>query len=150
MEMGTHTNGAVKGTRERRFSKQFLSSTGNELDGADINAVYSLGIAIDGHTLSLSLEDLSEDTIKRLVLDGLYDRITRSVHAAKPKAMDAESAIKVMEDTFAQIKSGKFRKGRKGGIGTGPRTFDAIRFREAVVAGAKGNGVKVSDEKLDR
>ena len=143
-----HTNGAAT-KRVHRFSKALYDSHGTEVDGTSIDEGTALGIEVDGRLVKLVLSELSEEAFMRLAIDGLYDKLTRAIHASKPKAVDTDSAIKVMEDTFAQIKTGKFKKGRKGGI-RGPKTFDEQRFRDAVLAGAKGNGVKVSEEKFER
>lgn len=135
-------------TRERRFGKAFFDHAGNEVDGSNPQGVVYLGVQVDGEIVKLDVEELSQEAWMRLALDGLYEKLTRSVHTAKPKAIDTNSAIEVLNQTFTQIKTGKFRKSRTGS--RGPREFDVERFKNAVVAGAKGNGVKVSEEKLGR
>ena len=138
-----------KASREHRFKKVFLDNEGTEVD--DIDAAFGLGVMVDGTKITFSLEDLNENTYKRLVLDGLYDKLTRAVHASKPKAKDTDSAVNVMEEAFAQLKSGKFRKSRAGGT-RGNRVFDIERFKRALIAGAnaafKGTNRKISDAKV--
>jgi len=138
-------------TRERRFSKVFLAEDKSEVDGADIGQVENLGIRVDGQLISFDLTQLPGETLTRLAFDAIYDKLTRSVHAAKPTASDTESAIKVIEETFAIIKSGKLSKSRGGG-GRG-RAFDTeafkVRFRNALKAGAKAMKVNLSEAKVE-
>jgi hypothetical protein len=137
-------------SRERRFRKVFFNKDGQELQHAELSHIYGIGIQVDDtDTLKLDLEGLQEPVMRRLLLEGIYDKVTRAVHTAKPKPESTEAAIKVMGDTFDKIKEGTFRKPRIGGPGA-PKSFDRDRLRNALTAGAKGSNLSINDEKLDR
>ncbi len=142
-------NGTSHGTRERRFKKLYLGAESKVLDGDEIEDAVALGIEIDGQILELELEGINELVMKRLLFDGLYDRLTRAVHTAKPKATDTDAAMAVIEEVFAKVKSGSFKKTRTGGSGA-PRSFDPSRFKTAVYAAAKAMGQSISEEKFER
>jgi hypothetical protein len=158
MSMTTETH---KTTRQRRFSRAYVNEEGAELDEdklvvgetAESNGeiqVRSVIVKVDGQPIKFDL-DLGQGTLIKLACEALYERLTRSVHAAKPVASDTESAVKVMEATYAAIKTGTAKKGRRGG--GGGRAFDVdafkVRFKNALIAGAKGNNIKFTEPKVD-
>jgi hypothetical protein len=143
LDAGTST------TRERRFSKTLLDDDGRTLDADEIENVTALGIVVDGVPHKISLEGLDELVLKRLIIDGLYDRLTRSVHAAKPAAANREAAIEVINETFNKLKAGDFKRHRKSGLNA-PRAFDPSRFKTAIYAAAKALGKEISEEKFER
>jgi hypothetical protein len=158
MSMATESHGK---TRQRRFSRIYLDEQGSELDDTKLveesdNAVdilvNTINIRVDGEDVPFSYKAIPYNTIVKLACEALYDRLTRAVHAAKPVASDTESAIKVMEATYEVIRSGKAKKGRRGG--GGGRVFDAdafrARFKPALIAGAKGNNIKFNDAAVER
>jgi hypothetical protein len=136
-------------TRERRFKKLFLDPEGRHLDADEIESVTALGIEIDGEIMQVDLEGFDETVLKRLIFDGLYDRLTRAVHAAKPAAASRDEAQAVIEETYAKIKGGNFKRERKSGVAA-PRAFDPTRFKTAVYAAAKALNQAISDEKFER
>ena len=136
-------------TRERRFKKFFLDDEGRALDGDEISAVNTLGLEIDGEVLRVDLEGFDEVVLKRLIFDGLYDKLTRAVHSAKPAAASREAAVEVVLEAYEKIKTGNFKRERKSGVAA-PRAFDPTRFKTAVYAAAKAMGQALSDEKFER
>jgi hypothetical protein len=136
-------------SRERRFKKYFLDSEGKALDADEMDKVEALGIEIDGEVLSIDLEGFDEAILKRLIMNGLYDHLTRAVHSAKPAAASREEAVRVVEEAYAAIKTGAFKRPRTPGV-SAPRPFDPTRFKTAVYAAAKALNQPISDEKFDR
>jgi hypothetical protein len=142
--------------RTRRFSRAYYNAENVELDDNALTdqtgnlLVHAIGVNVDGHLVKFDL-DFANNTMVKLACEALYERLTRSVHAAKPVASDTESAVKVMEATYAAIRSGQAKKGRRGG--GGGRAFDAdafkLRFKNALIAGAKGNNIKFTEAKVD-
>ena len=140
-----------KAARERRFSKCLLDDEGRVLDADEIEAVTTLGIVVDGTTFPVSLEGFDELVLKRLIVDGLYDKLTRAVHTAKPTASSREAAIEVITEAFNKLKAGNFkRQKRSSGENAVSRVFDPSRFKTALYAAAKMLGRELSDEKVER
>ena len=139
-------NAETTATRERRFHKHYLAE-GNPVERDEIAKADQLGIEVDGVIVNIDFSDLSDDLYRILVFDGLYDKLTRAVHTAKPKASDKETAIAIIRETFEALKSGKYRKTRMGG-GGGHREFDKARFEAALRAGAKAANHTLVDEKV--
>jgi hypothetical protein len=139
---------AQPATRERRFKKIFLDSDSNHLDADEYGSATQLGIEVDGELLTFDV-DFDEQTILRLMLDGLYDRLTRAVHSAKPAASTRDEATRVITEAYDKIKEGDFKRERKAGI-SAPRPFDPARFKTCLYAMAKRLGQTVSEEKYNR
>ncbi len=135
-------------TRERRFKKVLLDDEQRVMGADELDAVTTLGIEIDGEVTHISLDGLNETVLKRLIIDGLYSHLTRAVHAAKPKADDAETAVKVIHESYAKLKDGVFRRPRASSVGP-IRAFDTLRFKTAIAAAAKAMNKTLNDEKLD-
>jgi hypothetical protein len=135
-------------TRERRFHKHYLAA-GKPVERDEIANADQLGIEVDGEIVNIDFSDLSDDLYRVLVFDGLYDKLTRAVHTAKPKATDKARAIDIINETFEALKSGKYRKTRAGGAGR-HREFDQDRFRNALLAGAKAANHTLADDKVTK
>jgi len=151
--MASETPAAASKTapRQRRFSKALLNDAGESLDADEIEAVTGLAIYVDGKPVNFSLDSLTEPVLKRLLFDGLYDRLTRAVHSAKPVADTRDAAVEVIYAAFEKLKVGDFKRHRKPSDGSGaPRAFDPSRFKSAIYAAAKALGKEISEEKYAR
>lgn len=138
---------AQPNTRERRFKKIFLDADGAALDHDEISDAKALGIEIDGKVLSVDIDDFDEATLKRLVFDSVYDKLTRAVHSAKPAADTREAAVSVIQAAYVKIQAGDFKRASREG-GREPRVFDPTRFIFAIKATAKALGRTIPEHKL--